>query len=252
MEVNPGEAVKNNILGTQVVMTAAAENRTGRFILVSSDKAVNPTNVMGATKRIGELLVQAMNRKGDTIFAAVRFGNVLGSSGSVVPLFMEQVKRGGPVTVTHKDMKRYMMLTREAVELMLHAAALARGGEIFVLSMGEQVKILDLARNLISLSGFVPEEEIPIVFTGVRPGEKLSEELASSEERASPSEVEQIFCIKPKVMPDLVVLNERICEIVQLATAGDNQGIVEQLESILPEYRRNRFGEADDTQAPGG
>jgi len=251
MEVNPGEAVKNNILGTQVVMTAAAENGTGRFILVSTDKAVNPANVMGATKRIGELLVQAMNQNGDTIFTTVRFGNVLGSSGSVVPLFMEQVERGGPVTVTHKDMKRYMMLTREAVELMLHAAALARGGEIFVLSMGEQVKILDLARNLISLSGFVPEEEISIVFTGVRPGEKLSEELTSSEERTSSSEVEQILSIKPKVIPDLVVLNERICEIVQLAAAGDNQRVVEQLKRLLPEYQRNRFGEADETQARG-
>jgi FlaA1/EpsC-like NDP-sugar epimerase len=251
MESHPCEAVKNNILGTQVVIDAAAENGAGRFILVSTDKAVNPANVMGTTKRIAELMVQARNSSGDTIFAAVRFGNVLGSSGSVVPLFMEQVKNGGPVTVTHKDMKRYMMLIREAVELMLHAAALARGGEIFVLSMGEQVRILDLARNLISLSGFVPEEEISIVFTGVRPGEKLSEELTSSEERASPSEVEQILCIKPKVTPDLVVLNERIREIVQLATAGNTQRVVEQLKSLMHEQQWNRVGEADDNQAHG-
>jgi FlaA1/EpsC-like NDP-sugar epimerase len=239
MESHPCEAVKNNILGTQVVMNASAENGAGRLILVSSDKAVNPANVMGTTKRITELLVQAMNRRGDTVFAAVRFGNVLGSSGSVVPLFMEQVKNGGPVTVTHKDMKRYMMLTREAVELMLHAAALARGGEVFVLSMGEQVNILELARNLISLSGFVPEEEIPIVFTGIRPGEKLSEELTSAEERASPSEVEHVFCIKPKVKPDLVVLNERICELVQLAAAGETQRVVEQLKSLIDEPQLN-------------
>ena len=197
MEENPSEAVKNNIFGTLNVAQCAHEHKAKRFILISSDKAVNPTNIMGATKRIAELIIQSLDKQSNTEFVAVRFGNVLGSNGSVIPLFKNQIQEGGPITITHPDITRYFMTIPEAARLVIQAGAIAKGGEIFVLDMGEPVKIVHLAEQLIKLSGYKPYEEIRIEFIGLRPGEKLYEELLLEEEGLESTQQEGILIAKP-------------------------------------------------------
>ena len=238
METNPCETVKNNIIGTRIMAAAAKRYETERFILISTDKAVNPSSVMGASKRVAEFLVQGMKHSSKCLYSAVRFGNVLGSNGSVVPRFLDQIKAGGPVTVTHPEMRRYFMLIPEAVQLVLHAGALAKGGEIFVLEMGEQIKVLDMARNLIRLSGFVPEEEIPITFTGTRLGEKLYEELVEQDEAVEPSGVENIQQVRPLRLPDPVFLVKKVEELEALVSKDDAKAALDLLCELVPTYKR--------------
>ncbi len=234
MEDSPNEAIKNNVLGTYKTAQAADRFHASRFVLISTDKAVNPTNIMGASKRLCEMVIQMMNHRSRTEFVAVRFGNVLGSNGSVIPLFKKQIEEGGPVTVTHPDIIRYFMTIPEAVSLVLQAGAQAKGGEIFVLDMGKPVKILDLALNLIRLSGYRPYEDIDIRFTGLRPGEKLYEELLMSEEGLQSTENELIHIGKPIEFDE-----ERFCqqlkELDELSRQ-DSPKIKEKVMEIVPTY----------------
>ncbi len=234
MEGSPNEAVKNNVFGTWKTAQAAAMNDVKRFVMISTDKAVNPTNIMGASKRICEMIIQTFNKHYDTEFVAVRFGNVLGSNGSVIPLFKKQIMAGGPVTVTHPDIIRYFMTIPEAVSLVLQAGAYARGGEIFVLDMGKPVKILDLAKNLIRLSGYRVDEDIKIEFTGLRPGEKLYEELMMAEEGMTGTKNKLIYIGKP------IEINE-MKFFVQLknlkeASTNENSDIRPLIKEIVPTY----------------
>jgi FlaA1/EpsC-like NDP-sugar epimerase len=237
MQLNPCEAVKNNVLGTHTLAQAAERYGVERFILISTDKAVNPTSVMGATKRVAEMVVQSMTSWSQTCFVAVRFGNVLGSNGSVVPRFLEQIEAGGPVTLTHPEMRRFFMLIPEAVQLVLHAAALGHAGTVYVLEMGEQVRIVDMARNLIRLAGFVPEDEIPITFVGVRPGEKLFEELVGEDETLEPCGVENLRRVRPRRLPAPPIFEKRLVELEQLALQGDVKSVVEVLRDVVPTFR---------------
>ena len=236
MELNPCEAVKNNVTGTRLVAETAERHGVDRMILISSDKAVNPSSVMGATKRVAELNHLRMAARSHTRFVTVRFGNVLGSNGSVIPRFLEQIKTGGPVTVTHPEIERYFMLIPEAVQLVLHAAAAGDAGAVYVLDMGEPIKLLDMAHNLIRLSGYVPEEEIPIVFTGLRPGEKLFEELVAADERAEPSSVLHIVRVRPISLPDLSLFATHATELERLAARGRTSSVIAQLCRIVPTF----------------
>jgi FlaA1/EpsC-like NDP-sugar epimerase len=236
MEENPCEAVKNNVTGTRLLADAAERHGVRRFILISSDKAVNPTSVMGATKRVAELIVRARAASG-TAFLTVRFGNVLASNGSVVPRFLQQIRAGGPVTVTHPEIRRYFMLISEAVHLVLHAAAQRAGGATYVLDMGEQVKLVDLARNLIRLSGLVPDREIPITFIGLRPGEKLFEELVSADETVVPAGIDRILTVHQRTVPGRDRLAQDVALLESLALEGGTAEMLEQLRVIVPEFR---------------
>jgi FlaA1/EpsC-like NDP-sugar epimerase len=239
MEDNPCEAVKNNVTGSRIVAEAAERHAADRFILISTDKAVNPISVMGASKRLAELVVQALAKGSATTFATVRFGNVLGSNGSVVPRFLEQIQKGGPVTVTHPEVRRFFMLIPEAVQLVLHAAAQADNGATYVLEMGEQVKLVDMARHLIRLSGFVPEEDIAIEFVGLRPGEKLSEELVGHGETVRPSRVEKILRVGSCDSPSAEVLMG-INAIEERASESDAESVIALLGRMLAGYRQGR------------
>jgi len=238
MELNPCEAVKNNVKGTRIIAeAAAAAGSVERFVVVSTDKAVNPSSVMGATKRVSEVLVQALGHHSQVVYTTVRFGNVLGSNGSVLPQFLAQVKSGGPVTITHPEMRRYFMLIPEAVQLILHAAALGQGGDIFVLDMGEQIKIVDLARNVIRLSGFIPDDEIPLKFVGLRPGEKLQEELVGSDEITKTTSVDRILRVESKRTRDSSSFVSEIMALEGLAQAGDEQAVLDKLQELVPTYQ---------------
>lgn len=235
MEANPGEAIRNNVGGSRVVADLAHEFLAEAFVMISTDKAVNPTSVMGASKRVAELYVQSMAARSDTRFVTVRFGNVLGSAGSVVPIFKEEIARGGPVRVTHPDMKRYFMSIPEASQLVLQSAAMGRGGEIFVLEMGKPISIVSLARDLIRLSGFRLDHEIEIVFTGVRPGEKLFEEISLSAENASKTRHPRIWVGKT-IVHDADEISATVDQLLDNANHQEPARLRKALERIVPEY----------------
>ena len=250
METSPAEAVKNNVFGTYNIARAADEFGVERFVMISTDKAVNPTNVMGATKRICEMIVQYFaTRSEKTDYVAVRFGNVLGSNGSVIPLFKKQIAAGGPVTVTHKDIIRYFMTIPEAVSLVLQAGAYATGGEIFVLDMGQPVKILTLAENLIRLSGYRPYEDIDIAFTGLRPGEKLFEELLMDEEGMRKTPNEMIYIGKPIYFDEDVLL--QALDKMREAACADDPGLLSMIKELVPTYRIDRCHDVENSQSEG-
>jgi FlaA1/EpsC-like NDP-sugar epimerase len=235
MEANPCEAVKNNVIGTRLVAEAAVRHGAVRFVLISTDKAVNPSSVMGTTKRIAELMLSDRGKESTTTFLSVRFGNVLGSNGSVVPRFLEQIKSGGPITITHPEIRRYFMLLPEAVHLILHVAGQGRDGGTYVLDMGEQIKIADMARNLIRLSGLVPDEDIKLAFVGLRPGEKLFEELIGPRENVMQSSIQKVFEVtseeaRPSWFPS------ELRRLQRVATLGDSTEVMRALRRIVPEF----------------
>jgi FlaA1/EpsC-like NDP-sugar epimerase len=253
MEGNPCEAVHNNVRGTRIVAEAAHRHEAERFIFISTDKAVNPVSVMGASKGVAELLLQDLSRSSRTIFSTVRFGNVLGSNGSVIPLFLEQIRTGGPVTITAPGMRRYFMLISEAVQLVLQAARLAQGGDLFVLEMGDRISVVDMARNLIRLSGYIPDKDIALTYVGSRPGEKLVEELVAGHETLEVTSVPKVLCVRQGHALAAAHLPALIARLEESAAEGNVSKVVALLCAILPTYRpwavpvvQDEAGEAHD------
>ena len=238
MEMNPSEAISTNVGGTKIVADLAVKYNIDKFVLVSTDKAVNPTSVMGASKRAAEIYTQAIGKNNKTKFITTRFGNVLGSNGSVIPLFKKQIEKGGPITITHPDITRYFMTIPEACQLVLEAGCMGNGGEIYIFDMGESVKIIDLANKMIRLSGLTVGKDIEIVFTGLRPGEKLFEELLNNSENTIPTHNKQIMISKLQ-STDLEQVKIEISKLIEMFYTQDNVKIVRQLKSIVPEYRSN-------------
>lgn len=247
LEFYPEEAVKTNILGTKILAELSLEHSTEMFVFISTDKAINPTSVMGATKRASEELLKVFNSENKTKFISVRFGNVLGSRGSVIPLFKEQIKKGSAVTVTHPEMKRYFMVTSEAVLLILEASAIGRGGEVYILDMGEPIKILDIAKEMIRLSGYEPDKDIPIVFTDVRPGEKLFEEVICAEEGTEKTKYEKILKAVGSGINDPDALMEKINLVIDMSFQNNKRDeIIKILEEIVPSFTQSNFKQLTD------
>ena len=249
MEWNPGEAIKNNVFGTRKVADLADEYGARSFVMISTDKAVNPTSIMGVSKRVAEIYIQALSQRSKTKFITVRFGNVLGSNGSVVPIFQEQIARGGPITVTHPEMKRYFMTIPEASQLVLQAGAMGDGGEIYVLDMGEPVKIVDLARDLITLSGLRPGEDIEIAFSGIRPGEKLFEELAADGENADKTRHPKIFVgrFRPYAWETVVT---GLDELHTFTEGADEAALRESFKALVPEFKPAALASPQAVETP--
>ena len=243
MELHPAEAVKTNVFGTRNAALAASRSGARVFVMISTDKAVNPASAMGATKRLAELIITQENRVSNTIFTAVRFGNVLGSNGSVVPVFQRQIARGGPVTVTHPEMKRYFMTIPEAVHLVIQAGSMAKGGEVFLLDMGEPVKIVDMARDMIKLSGLEPGKDIQLEFTGIRPGEKLFEELLTAEEGSSATSHKRIFTARPALV-EVEALESELTKLSGKGLQCTVEDIFNALGVIVPRFRSYRREQA--------
>jgi FlaA1/EpsC-like NDP-sugar epimerase len=238
MENNPSESILTNILGTKTVADLAVENNVEKFVMISTDKAVNPTNVMGASKRIAEIYTQSLGKNSQTKFITTRFGNVLGSNGSVIPRFKKQIEQGGPITITHPDITRFFMTIPEACQLVLEAGCMGKGGEIFVFDMGKSVKIVDLARNMIKLSGLKENTDIKIIYTGLRPGEKLYEELLASSENTLPTHHKQILVGKVREY-EFAEVTQFINELIALFNSQDNKRIVAKMKDIVPEFVSN-------------
>ncbi|MBI4743230.1 MAG: polysaccharide biosynthesis protein [Actinobacteria bacterium] len=236
MEKNPRAALENNFIGTHIIAELALKFGVKKFVLISTDKAVNPLNIMGASKALAERVIQTMPEVGPTKFITVRFGNVLASRGSVVPIFKEQIARGGPITVTHPEMKRYFMTIPESVQLIIQAGALGNGGEIFVLDMGEQIKIKDLAENMIRLSGFEPEKDIKIEYSGIRLGEKLDEELFNDDETELPTAYDKIFMVGKNNL-DKAKLREQLFELEELIKQQRMKLAFKKISELLPSYK---------------
>jgi FlaA1/EpsC-like NDP-sugar epimerase len=248
MEANPYEAVRTNVLGTMILANHAIRAKTEKFIMISTDKAVKPTSVMGASKRIAEMYTQSMNSKNGTRFITTRFGNVLGSNGSVIPLFREQISKGGPVTVTHPEITRYFMTIPEACQLVLEAGAMGKGGEIYIFDMGKSIKIVDLAKKMIMLSGLTLGSDIQIKFTGLRPGEKLYEELLNDEENTLPTHHPQIMIAKEREF-DLDTVSKQVKELISFDNSLDTLAIVKKMKEIAPEFiSKNSIFEQLDTE----
>ena len=238
MENNPSESILTNVLGTKMLADLSVEYKVEEFVMISTDKAVNPTNVMGASKRIAEMYIQSLSKKTITKFITTRFGNVLDSNGSVIPRFREQIENGGPITITHPDITRYFMTIPEACQLVLEAGVMGKGGEIFIFDMGESIKIFDLAKKMIQLSGLILDKDIRIVYTGLRPGEKLFEELLANEENTLPTHHKKIMVAKVKEY-DYDIIANSIDELISLFDKQDNKSIVRKMKLLVPEFKSN-------------